>query len=73
MNIKSFSYFDETLVAPSHIMMYVTEYEAYFHIWDIERNPVVKMNITGTTRQIRVTNDKIRNEIIESAKKEMGL
>ena len=69
ITIKSFHFEAKNPVGVSHVMMYVAELEAYFHIWNIEgENPVVKMNVTGTRRQIKVTNKKKIAELIAAAK-----
>lgn len=69
VTITNFHYEAENVFTCSHIMMYVKEFEAYFHIWDIENNPVVKMNVTGTRRQVKVTSKKKTAELIAAAKK----
>lgn len=58
----------------NHVMMYVKEYESYFHIWNIDEEdetPSVAMNIMGTRRRIQVRNKKKIAELIAAAKKMM--
>lgn len=69
MTLTNFHFNSKNAVCKSHVMMYVSELNTYVHIWDIEGEPVVKMNIAGTTKQKKITSKKQVKELINIANK----
>lgn len=70
-NVNSFFFEAKNPVGNSHVMMFVVELDTYVHIWNINEEPCVKMNVKGTTRQKKVTGKKRIAGLIDAANKMM--